>query len=436
MLSIVHLSYNDINGGAARAAYRIHRCIKNSEDDFSINSSMSVVKKYSSDPTVNCLNNKSFLWKRIQPRISNILKRNIKTANKSVQNIAFPNTGLLKELNKNNSNHSNKIIHLHWLGDNTISIEEIGKLKAPIFWTLHDQWPFCGAEHYTHPPIKKNGFFIDDFRYRNNYSRESRNYSLEKGFDINKWTWERKKKAWDKPMNIIATSNWLFECAKKSSLMKNWPIHLIPNPLNIDVWKPINKLYAKEILGINTSKKVILYGAVGGTKDPRKGSYLLEEALNILSSTIFSNTKNSVKILVFGEYSNKKYINNLPISFLGSLSDDISLRVLYSAADVMVVPSIQEAFGQTASEAHACATPVVGFRIGGLIDVITHKETGYLANPYDPKSLAHGINWVIESEERNKELSLKARLKAKKEWDSRIIAKKYIKAYYSALKAS
>ena len=99
----------------------------------------------------------------------------------------------------------------------------------------------------------------------------------------------------------------------------------------------------------------------------------------------------------------------------------------------MVVPSIQEAFGQTASESHTCATPVAAFKIGGLIDIVSHQQTGYLADPYDPKSLAYGINWILEDEERNKKLSSQARLKAKKYWDSRIIAKKYIDVYHSAL---
>ena len=156
-------------------------------------------------------------------------------------------------------------------------------------------------------------------------------------------------------------------------------------------------------------------------------------ALKILSESYYENIAKKIKILVFGEASNKKFINNLPVEFLGSFKDDLSLRVVYSAADVMVVPSIQEAFGQTASEAHSCATPVVGFRIGGLIDIVSHQETGYLADPYNPKSLACGINWVIEDEERNKKLSSQARLKAEKLWDSRIIAKQYINAYYSAL---
>jgi len=428
MLSIVHLSNNDINGGAARAAYRIHRCIEDNKSEYLVNSSMKVVKKYSSDPTVTCLKNNSYFWKRFQPRISRFLKSNLKTTNQSAHNIAYPNTGLLKEIN--NIKSLKKIIHLHWLGDNTISIEEIGKLNGKIFWTLHDQWPFCGAEHYTHPPIIKNDLQINDFRYRENYSSKSRIFD-EKGFDLNKWTWERKKKSWKNPFNIIATSSWLFECAKKSSLMKNWPVHLIPYPINTNEWKPVNKYQAKNILGVNNNKKVILFGAIGGTKDPRKGSLILEEALKILRDSYYENIENMIQILVFGEKSNKKYINNLPVDFLGTFSDTLSLRVIYSAADVMVVPSIQEAFGQTASEAHACATPVVAFKVGGLVDIVSHKETGYLANPYNPTSLAYGIHWCLENEDRNRKLSLQARFKAKKYWDSRIIAKKYMDLYHS-----
>ena len=133
---------------------------------------MKVVRKFGSDPTVSCLKNNSFLWKRFQPRISRFIKSNLKTTNQSAHNIAYPNTGLLKEINNNKS--LKEITHLHWLGDDTISIEEVGKLKGPIFWTLLDQWPFCGAEHYTHLSINKNGLQVNDFRYRENYSKKSR----------------------------------------------------------------------------------------------------------------------------------------------------------------------------------------------------------------------------------------------------------------------
>tara|TARA_B100001121_G_C18549088_1_gene554511 strand:+ start:122 stop:772 length:651 start_codon:yes stop_codon:yes gene_type:complete len=215
--------------------------------------------------------------------------------------------------------------------------------------------------------------------------------------------------------------------------MSDWPIHLIPYPINLKEWFPVEKIVAREILRIPVNKKIILFGAINGTRDIRKGSIFLEKALSHLNESYKNpSIKKNIKILFFGELSEKKYIHNFPIEFLGSFNDNISLRLLYSAADVMVVPSIQEAFGQTASEAHACGTPVVAFRIGGLIDIISHKKTGYLAQPFEAYSLAKGIEWVIEDEERNKKLSIEARIKAEKEWDSEIIAQKYIKAYYAA----
>ncbi len=435
MLDIIHLSNNDIKGGASRAAYRIHRCIKDIKHDLKVDSSMKVVTKYSDDPSVDCFNleNQSWLWKRLQPRISRYLKNHLKTNNYSMHNIAFPNTGVLKELNKYDKKSAKKIFHMHWIGDNTISVEEIARIKSPIFWTLHDQWAFCGAEHYTYPPIYKNGKIIKDIRYCQNYSKSSRSLLDEKGFDLNRWTWIRKKKYWKTPFNIVVTSTWMFDCVKNSSLMSEWPIHLIPYPIDINKWKPINKLHAKKILGIDTSKKVILYGAIGGTKDKRKGAHLLEESLKILNNSYLKNSLKKFQILVFGESRSEEFIHDLPIKFMGALSDDISLKIIYSAADVMVVPSIQDAFAQTGLEAHACGTPVVAFKTGGFLDMVTHKQTGYLAEPYDPDSLAIGIKWVIENEIRNKKLAKQARKKAVEKWDSKIIAKEYINAYRSVI---
>ena len=123
MLSIVHLSNNDIVGGASRAAYRIHRCLEDNKSDYLLESSMRVIKKYSSDPTVTCINNNSIIWKRLQPRISRFIKSKFETTNQSAHNIAYPDTGLLKQINNDQS--LKKITHLHWLGDNTISIEEM-----------------------------------------------------------------------------------------------------------------------------------------------------------------------------------------------------------------------------------------------------------------------------------------------------------------------
>jgi glycosyltransferase involved in cell wall biosynthesis len=114
--------------------------------------------------------------------------------------------------------------------------------------------------------------------------------------------------------------------------------------------------------------------------------------------------------------------------YLGHLHDDVSLRVLYSAADVMVVPSLQEAFGQTASESMSCGTPVVAFGATGLLDIVEHQKTGYLAQPFSETDLAAGIDWVLNTP-NYPELCQNARNKVLREFDSRVVAQKYIALY-------
>ena len=119
--------------------------------------------------------------------------------------------------------------------------------------------------------------------------------------------------------------------------------------------------------------------------------------------------------------------------YLGSLADDVSLVTLYSAADVMVVPSLQEAFGQTAAEAMACGTPVVCFDATGPKDIVDHKINGYLARPFDTSDLANGIEWLLNAPNYN-ELCKNAREKVVLEFDSRVVAGKYIRLYEEILK--
>ena len=121
-----------------------------------------------------------------------------------------------------------------------------------------------------------------------------------------------------------------------------------------------------------------------------------------------------------------------PIHYSGHLHDDISLRLLYAAADVMVVPSRQEAFGQTASEAHACGSPVVAFATGGLVDIVEDRVTGALAEPFDPASLAAAIRWVLENPQRRLQLGQAARQRAEMLFNPKRIAGLYAEVYGQA----
>jgi glycosyltransferase involved in cell wall biosynthesis len=241
----------------------------------------------------------------------------------------------------------------------------------------------------------------------------------------------RKKKAWSKlDITIVTPSSWLAECARMSSLFKRNRVEVIHNGLNLDVYKPTNKATAREILGLPDNKKLILCGAMKAVSDHNKGFDLLYEGVKQLSA----KWSGRAELLVFGSSEPENSSDfGLPVHYLGYLYDDVSLALLYSAADIMVVPSRQEAFGQTASESLACGTAAVAFDIGGLRDIIDHQKTGYLAKPFDISDLAAGIEWVLSDEKRHKELCIKAREKAVNCFDVEKIARQYAELYESIL---
>jgi glycosyltransferase involved in cell wall biosynthesis len=240
---------------------------------------------------------------------------------------------------------------------------------------------------------------------------------------------QRKKKTFAKikSMAAIGVSKWMADCAKKSTLFSDKKVVCLPNPINTNVFKPIDKFQSRILWNLPKDKKLVLFGAMAATSTPHKGYDLLIESLNKIASE-------NIEFVVFGS-DEPKNPPKLPhkIRYLGHLSDEVSLVSLYSACDVMVIPSKREAFGQTASESLSCGTPVVAFGIGGLPDIINHKINGYLAQPFDTLDLAKGIDWVLNSENYD-ELSKNAREKVVREFDYGIVAKKYINRYEEILR--
>lgn len=430
-MNVLHIGLSDLSGGASRASYRIHQSLKNN-NNLLINSKMRVIKKISEDQDVFSKNNSfhNYFYPKLITVLNQFYRYGFNTINPVLHSTARIKTGLGKELN-NTKNVD--LFHLHWLGDATISIEEIGSLNKPIIWTLHDQWPFCGAEHYIFQNKKFLPSLIDK-RYYSNYSKESR-LGIESGRDLNRLTWLRKQKNWINKMSIICPSNWMAECALKSSLFKNNPISIIPNCIDTNEWVSHDKQKSKEYLNIASNKRVILFGAIDIIKDKRKGAELLFEALNFLRKTLSNELIENIELVAFGQNNFKEKVDlSFPVKFIGHINNDKFLNIIYSAADVFVNPSIQESFGQTASESLACATPVVAFRTSGLIDIVDHLKTGYLAEPFNTKSLANGIKWILEDMERNKNLSRNCRQKALEKWDYSIVSSMYYEIYRKTLK--
>ena len=108
------------------------------------------------------------------------------------------------------------------------------------------------------------------------------------------------------------------------------------------------------------------------------------------------------------------------------------MAALYNAADMMVIPSRLEAFGQVASEAQACGTPVVAFSTSGLKDIVEHGQTGYLAKPFNIHDLAAGIEWVATSKDAD-HLSKKSEERAHEIFSYRNVAMQYRSLYEKIL---
>lgn len=403
-------SFADRDGGAAIAAYRLTEGLQAIFPELK----MTVFEKGTDDPTVE----------KAQSRISQLVSRfafgidaiPLRRYRHRENNIVwstnwFPYGGLFKHIQAD-------ILHFHWIGRGMIPIAQIGRLKAPIVWTMHDEWPFTGGCHYT------NG--CQRFETACGSCPQLRSHGDR---DLSRSIWSRKEKAWRTARIIpVAPSRWLAERATTSSLFRKRDIRVIPNGLDLNTFRPIEKPLARRLLQLPQDKLLILFGASRSTSDPRKGFPLLLDALGKLTTR--SLRRNDLELLVFGaSHSPSTDALAIPTHYVGTLHDDLMLALLYSAADVFVAPSQQDNLPNTIMESLACGTPAVGFRVGGIPDLIEHEANGYLAAPADADDLARGIAWVIEDQERWQRLSARARQKCQQEFELSYIARRYADLY-------
>jgi len=403
---VFQLNHSDINGGAARAAYRIHHALRTQ----GIDSQMLVNQASAGDWTVTGPSTKiDKVLAKVRGPLAGLLSKTLKTKNPIVHSPAILPSRWHKRLNQSDAD----VIHLHWVAGETMSIADIGQITKPVIWTLHDMWAFCGAEHVT-----------ADHRWRDGYTANNRP-AYESGFDLNRWTSARKLKHWQRPMHIVTPSRWLADCARQSVLMRDWPVTVIPNTIDTAVWQPVDKTLARQMLQLPLNVPLILFGAMGGTQAPHKGFDLLQAALNHLRGQL-----PGLELVVFGQLAPKAQPDiGFAVHYTGHLHDDVSLRLLYSAADALVIPSRQDNLPNTGLEAHACGTPVVAFDACGLPDIVTHQQTGYLAKAFDATDLAAGIQWVLSDTQRHTALCQAARAKALAQWSTAVVATQYQRVY-------
>ncbi len=441
-MKVLFLSTSDSGGGAALAAYRLHKELLKKQ----LNCQMLVAEKFTQDSSVLTLH--PWLIKILRPlvcRLDTLLMKIFQTpTNNTYGSVGWQGLPVIRKVKKINPD----IIQLNWVCGGFLSISSIAKLGAlgnPVVWRLSDMWPFSSIEHYVgNSTLFKEGYF---------------------NFDLSGMVWRQKLKAWKKIQNltIVAPSQWLAQCAKESVLFKDRPIHVIPTGVNINKFIPSsNKMDLRKELGLPQNKKLLLFGAIRPTSDARKGYFVLEKTLSILKEKLFFSNS---ELVIFGDEGDKGFQNmgfssivsdlrptlspthralslapparipavhapaNPPVHHFGKIDSEDLLIKIYTSCDAFVAPSLEENLANTVLEAMACGLPTVAFHIGGMPDMIEHKKNGYLARPFEPEDLANGIQFVLE----NQTLSFEAREKIETQFSMDSQAKQYIALYEKLL---
>lgn len=413
-MRILHLTAHE-NTGAGRAALRLHQGLLNA----GVDSILLTTQKVSTVSAVVEPRYRVRLIKDLQPIIVNAVIQKFWQPQQTVFSINATPSFLLRQI----KSFQPDVINLHWIGWDFLKIEDLKQLNIPLVWTLHDMWPFTGGCHYSQ----------DCDRYRQSCG-QCPLLSSHKESDLSHWVWQRKAAAWrDLDLTIVSPSEWMADCARASALFGNRPIEVIAHGLNTHIYKPIDRRVARQALNLPLSKPLILFGAVRATDDPRKGFHLLQPAL---SKLLHLKQDGKIELVIFGSAESKTFTElGYPTHALGQLRDDLSLALAYSAADVMVVPSLQESFGQTASEALACGAPVVAFKTTGLIDIIDHQQDGYLAEPFEIDDFARGMAWVLDDIDRYQKMSEAARQKVEMKFTLELQAQRYQDLFRERLRA-
>lgn len=389
-MKILHVSLTDAEGGAAIAMQRLHQQLLKNR----VESLILTMNKKTADTTVLCVpdlyNSRDKIHRFFNKVIHRVTKQQYKSHIYSVlQRIDFD------------------VLHLHWIEDyygDMLSWVDLKTIRKPIVVSLHDCVTFTGGCHYCYDclgiykkcincPLK-----ICHNTAQTNYLLKEKMYSVLKPY-------------------FIAPSKWMQTIARKSHLLSNHRVDFIPHGIDTSVFRIIPKDIARESLGYKTDDLILLAGAVSIT-EKRKG---MSDLPVILSQIKLLYPHKNVRMLCFG----KATIKLEGIEYVGMKSDVNEMVLLYSAADVMLVPSRQEAFGLTTEEAMACGTPVVIYKETGMEDMIVCGENGYVAEKENINDFVHGVKLCID----NPNYGLNARNRIETHFTAEQMAYNYIQLY-------
>ena len=407
-------------GGAAAAAYRLHVALLKEGCD----STMFVV-----EPVKNLMNVQQVVshpsgtevdyWRRIL-REWQIVSVNHPLSSPMKVHYSSPITEIsLAELVEGFN-----VLNLHWVAGmvDTRELKSLGD-KAKLLWTLHDANPFTGGCHYPQACLR----YADYCHHCPQLGPSSLINMLYENIDQTFEQWTLKSQSYSElEMTIVCPSKWIAQCSKESSLLGKKTHKIIPYGIDLQTFLPYQQSKARCILGIQTDCQYIAFGADAIT-DHRKGADLCENIIRHVAKNYFRN----FKVLVFGGYDNpfpEMPVEVIPLGFL----DEDRLAIVYSASDLYLMPSREDNLPNTCIESLACGTPVAGFDIGGMSEIVCDQYTGVLALYPDVSSLADKINEIMKRDNPI-EMRIRCREEAEKKYGSKNQAHEYISLYHKLL---
>jgi len=382
IMQVVHVS-TYTSGGAGIAALRLNQALLQEQ----IDSALITLVKTSSDLSVRVIQD---YGTSVEPSVNPAVNVAVDNWNKTIADAPnrpwglelFSNPDSKVRLQNLYEIQQADIVHLHWVAG-LADYEEMAQalVGKKIVWTLHDMNPFTGGCHYAGSCT----------RYMHSCGACPQLGSEIEG-DVSRRNWTKKYKSIQQlDITVVTPSRWLAQCVAQSSIFGNARVVTIPNGIPTNVFKPHNRNDVRKILDIPQDAKVILFGA-DSIANTRKGFVYLLEALKRYQSQHY----HKVVLVTFGSISS--LINQdlqFPLVQLGQVGDESQLACIYSMADITVIPSLEDNLPNIVLESMSCGTPVIGFNIGGIPDMIDHLVTGYLAHPKDIDDLVAGIQWML-----------------------------------------
>lgn len=411
---VLHLSTFHLEGGAGVAATRLHRALLKAGTE----SHMLVPNTQHDEKNVTALATTAWqsrkAWGRfLAERLYFLPQEKDKTVR-----FAFSPALVGADISTHPLIEKARIIHLHWINFGFLSLSSLQKLFSlgkPIVWTLHDMWTVTGGCHYN----RGCDHYLSHCTYCPFLAKPDQ-------YDISFSQFEFKKGLYDlNPPTLVSPSSWLEGNVRDAALTGHLKSQSIPNCVDTSVFRPLNKTEVRARLDLPADKNLILF-AGANTQDPRKGFVFFKESMERLSNS------NNPEVLILGKANSGAFENfPVPVHYLGKITNVEDIVNAYNAADVIVVPSLEDNLPNTIMEAMACGTPAVGFATGGIPEMIDHQINGYVAKTKSAGSLADGIEWVLFNNKEN--LSENARKKVLLTYSEDVVAEQYNKLYHSLL---